>query len=52
VVKELAKKDSQSWEEDRIVYVNRKIYVLNNQKIREKILQENYKPVDVGHLGQ
>ena len=52
MVKELAKKDSQSWEEDGIVYVNRKIYVLNNQKIREKILQKNYKPVDVEHPGQ
>jgi len=30
VIKELEKKDGQSWEEDRIVYVDGRIYVLNN----------------------
>jgi len=27
-------------EENGIVYVDRRIYILNNKKIREKILQE------------
>ena len=52
VVNKLEKEDSQSWEEDRIVYVDGKIYVLNNWKIREKILQENHKIADIGHPGQ
>ena len=29
-----------------------KIYVPNNQKIKKRILQENHKPADIGHLGQ
>ena len=36
--KELEKEDGQSYEENRIVYVNGRIYVPNNQKIRERIL--------------
>ena len=52
VCKELEKEDGQSFEEDRIVYVDGRIYVPNNQKIRERILQENYEPVDIGHPGQ
>ena len=52
VCKELEKEDSQSFEEDGIVYVDGKIYILNNQKIRERILQENHEPVNIGHLGQ
>ena len=50
--KELEKEDGQSFEEDGIVYVDGKIYILNNQKIRERILQENHEPVNIGHLGQ
>ena len=38
LVKELENEDGQSWEEDGIVYVDRRIYMPNNQKIREKIL--------------
>ena len=38
VCKELEKEDGQSYEENRIVYVNGRIYVPNNQKIRERIL--------------
>ena len=50
--KKLEKEDGQSYEENGIVYVDGRIYVPNNQKIRERILQENHKPVDVGHPGQ
>ena len=52
VYKELEKKDGQTWKEDGIVYVDRRIYVPNSQKIKEKILQENHEPVDIGHPGQ
>jgi len=52
VCKELEKKDGQSFEEDGIVYVNRRIYIPNNQKIRKRILQENHEPVNIEHPGQ
>jgi len=44
-------KDEQLWEEDGIVYVNRRIYISNNQKIKEKILQENHDLADIRHPG-
>ena len=52
VYKELEKKNRQLWKEDRIVYMDGKIYVPNNQKIKERILQENHEPVDIRHPGQ
>ena len=52
VCKELEKEDGQSFEEDKIVYVDGRIYVLNNQKIKKRILQENHELVDIGHSGQ
>jgi len=47
VYKELEKEDGQLFEEDRIVYMDGRIYILNNQKIRERILQENHELVDI-----
>jgi len=32
--------------------VDGQIYILNSQRIKERILKENYELVDVGHLGQ
>ena len=52
VIKELEKEDSQSWEDNCIVYVKGRIYILNNKKIQEQILQENHNSVDIGHPGQ
>ena len=52
VLKELKKEDGQSWKEDGIIYVDGRIYMLNNQKIKEKILQKSHDPVDIGHPGQ
>ena len=52
VCRELEKEDRQSWEKNRIVYVDEIIYMLNNQKIKKKILQENHNPVDIGYPGQ
>ena len=52
VVKELDKQDGQAWEDNGIVYVNGRIYILNNKKIREQILQENHDLVDIGYSGQ
>ena len=33
VQKELKKEDSQAWEDNRVVYIERKIYISNNWKI-------------------
>ena len=52
VQKELEKKDKQVWKNNRVVYIEGRIYVLNNQKIQEQILQENHKLADVEYLGQ
>ena len=52
MIKELAKKDGQSWEKDGIVYIDEKIYMPNNQKIKKKILQENHKQIDIEYSGQ
>ena len=32
VQKELKKKDGQAWKDDRVVYIEEKIYIPNNQK--------------------
>jgi len=52
VIQALKKEDSLTWKEDRVVYVEERIYIPNNKKIREEILKENYDSVDVGHPGQ
>jgi len=52
VIQALEKNDGLSWEEDVIVYMKGRIYIPNNKKLKEKILQENYDSVDVGHPGQ
>ena len=46
------KENSETWEEEGIVYKEARIYVLNNKKLKEKILKENHNSVDVGHPGQ
>ena len=35
-----------------MVYMEERIYVLNNKKIREEILKKNHDSVDMEHLGQ
>jgi len=52
VVQALEGNDSITWEEDRLVYMEGRIYVPNNKKIKEEILKENHDSVDVGHPGQ
>ena len=36
--KELEKDNEQVWEDNRIVYIEEKIYILNNKKIQEQVL--------------
>ena len=52
VVQALKKEDSLTWKEDGVVYMEERIYVLNNRKIKEEILKENHDLADVGHSGQ
>jgi len=52
VVQALKKEDSLTWEEDRVVYIEGRVYVPNNKKIWKEILKENHDSVDVGYLGQ
>jgi len=52
VVQVLRKEDGFTYEEDRIVYMEGRIYVPNNKKIREEILKENHNLVNMGHSGQ
>jgi len=48
----LKKKDGLTWEQDGIAYIKGRIYIPNNKKLREKILQKNHDFVDVGYPGQ
>ena len=52
VTQALEKKDGLAWEEDGIAYIEGRIYVLNNRKLREEILKEHHDPADIGHPGQ
>ena len=52
VVQALSKENSLTWEEDGVVYMEGRIYVPNNKKIKEEILKENHDLVDVEHLRQ
>ena len=52
VVQALKRNDSLTWEEDRVVYMEGRVYVPNNKKIKEEILKENHDSVDVGHSEQ
>jgi len=52
VVQALKKEDGLTWEEDRVVYMEGRVYIPNNRKIKEEILKENHNLADVGHPGQ
>ena len=52
VEQELKKGDSLVWEQNGIIYMVEQIYIPNNRKIKEWILQENHNLVDVGYLRQ
>ena len=52
MVQVLKKQDGLTWEEDGVVYMEERIYIPNNKKIREEILKENHDSVDLGHPGQ
>ena len=43
----LKRKDKLIWEQDEIVYIKGQIYIPNNKKLKEWILQENHDLVDI-----
>ena len=52
VTQALERNNSITWEEDRLVYMEGRIYVPNNKKIKEEILKKNHDSVDVRHPEQ
>ena len=50
--KKLEKNNRQAWENNKIIYMKERIYVLNNRKIQEQILQENHDLVDIEYPEQ
>jgi len=50
VMQALKKEDGLTWEEDRVVYMDERIYVPNNKRIKEMILEENHNSADVEYL--
>ena len=52
MIQALEKQDKLTWEEDGVVYMEGRIYILNNKRIREEILKENHDSVDVDYPGQ
>ena len=50
--KKLEKNNRQAWENNKIIYIKERIYVLNNRKIQEQILQENHDLVDIEYPEQ
>ena len=52
VIQALERNDGITWEEDGLVYMEGRIYVPNNNKVKKEILKENHDSVDVGHPGQ
>ena len=52
VTQALERNNSITWEEDRLVYMEGRIYVPNNKKIKEEILKKNHNSVDVRHPEQ
>ena len=52
IIQALEKEDGLAWEEDRIAYMEGRIYMPNNKKLREEILKKHHDPVDIEHPGQ
>jgi len=52
VTQALEKKDGMAWEEDGMAYMEERIYVLNDRKLREEILKEHHNPADIRYPGQ
>jgi len=47
----LKKEDELLWKQDGIAYMEGRIYISNNKKLKKKILWENHDVVDMRHPG-
>ena len=52
IVQTLRKENGLAWEEDKVAYIEGRIYIPNNKDIKEEILKEHHDPADIGHSGQ
>ena len=52
VAQALEKQDGLIWKEDGVVYIEERIYIPNNKRIKKEILKENHDSADVGYPGQ
>jgi len=52
MTQELKKENSLVWKDNKIVYMDRQIYIPNNKKLWEQILQENHNPMNASYLEQ
>jgi len=52
IIQALEKKDGLAWEEDRMAYMEGRIYMPNNKKLREEILKKHHDLADIGHPRQ
>ena len=52
IIQALEKEDGLVWEEDGMTYMEGRIYVPNNKKLREEVLKEHHDLVDIGHPEQ
>ena len=52
IIQALERMDGLAWEEDGMAYMEGRIYVPNNKKLKEEILKEHYDPADIGHPGR
>ena len=52
VVQALEKNNGLTWEEDRVAYMEGRVYVPNNKELREEILREHHNLADIRHPGQ
>jgi len=52
VFQALKKENSLTWEKDGVVYMEGRIYIPNNKKIKKEILKENHDLADIRHPEQ
>jgi len=52
VFQALKKENSLIWEKDGVLYMEGRIYIPNNKKIKKEILKENHDLADIRHPGQ
>jgi len=52
VVQALEKNNGLTWEEDRVAYMEERVYMPNNKELRKEILKKHHDPADIGHPEQ